>query len=77
MIKRQRRADDARRIADDERHFLRRGMHRRHHEVALVLAVVVVDHDYDLTAGKGRDRRFDLPVMFVHSGSILWLAQSS
>ena len=47
--------------------FSGRGMHRRHHEVALVLAVVVVGHDHDLAAGKGRDRRFDTPVLFGHN----------
>jgi hypothetical protein len=36
-------------------HFLRRGVHRRHHQIALVLAVVVVGHDHDLAAPEGFD----------------------
>ena len=52
VLRRQGRADDAGGMADDEGHFLRRAQRRRHEQVALVLAVVVVgDHD-DLAAGE-------------------------
>ena len=49
----QRRADDAAAMADDERHLLRRAMRGGDDQVALVLAVVVIDHDHDLAAGEG------------------------
>ena len=46
----ERRADDAAAIADDEGHFLRRAQARGHHQIAFVLAVVVIGHDDDLAA---------------------------
>ena len=52
---RQRRADDAAGMADDERHLLRRAQRGRDDEVALVLAIVVVGDDDDLAAGEGLD----------------------
>ena len=52
---RKRRAHDAAGVADDEGHLLRRGVHRGHHEVAFVLAVVVVGDDHDLAAAEGFD----------------------
>src|SRR5215211_56584 len=59
VAKRQRRADDAAGVADDERHLLRRAQRRRDGEVALALAVLVVGHDDDLAAGEGLDRLGD------------------
>src|SRR5439155_8022274 len=50
-----RRADDAGSMADDERDLLRRRMHRRDDEIALVFAVVIIGDDKDLTPGEGVD----------------------
>ena len=52
-LPRQRRADHARGVAHEERDGLGRRRLGRHDEVALVLAVLVVDHDDDLAAGHG------------------------
>ncbi len=62
----ERRADDARGIADDERHLLRRAQRSRDEQVALVLAVVVVGDDHDLAFGEGLDGRFDSCVNIGH-----------
>ena len=62
----ERRADDARRIADDERHLLRRAERGRDEQVALVLAVVVVGDDHDLAFGEGLDRGIDAAVGIRH-----------
>ena len=59
LVAGQRRADDARGVADDERHLLGRAQRRRDEQIAFVLAIVVVGDDDDLAAGKGRDGRFD------------------
>jgi hypothetical protein len=66
FLRRKRRADDARGIANDERHLLRRAERRGDEQVAFVLAVVVVGHDHDLAPGEGRDRRFDAQMGVVH-----------
>jgi hypothetical protein len=50
-------ADDARRVAHEERDRLGRRVLGRHDEVALVLAVLVVDDDDDLAAGDRLRRR--------------------
>ena len=55
----ERRADDARRVAHEERDLLRRGELGRHDEVALVLAVLVVDDDDDLAPSDGGDGVLD------------------
>ena len=65
-LRRQRRADDARGVADDERHLLRRAQRGRDEQVALVLAIVVVGDDDDLAPGEGGNRCFDALVDFVH-----------
>ena len=52
-----RRADDAARVADHEGDLLGRRLRGGHDEVALVLAVVVVDH-HDELAGGNRGNRF-------------------
>ena len=52
---RQRSADDAATVADDERHLLRRAHRGGDDHVALVLPVVVVGHDDDLAAGERLD----------------------
>ena len=49
-----RRAEVARGVVEEERDALRRGELGRHDQVALVLAVLVVDHDEDLAAGERR-----------------------
>ena len=59
LLDRERRANDARRVADDEGHLLRGAQRSRHEQVALVLAVVVVGDDDDLAARKGFDHRAD------------------
>ena len=53
-------ADDARGVAQEERDGLGRGELGRHDEVALVLAVLVVDDDDDLAAPDGGDGVLDL-----------------
>ncbi len=53
-------ADDARGVPEEERDRLGRGELGRHDEVALVLAVLVVDDDDDLAPPDGGDRFFDL-----------------
>ena len=55
-----RHADDARRVVQEEGDLLGRGELGRHDEVALVLAVLVVDHDDDLAAPDGGDGLLDL-----------------
>ena len=52
---RERRADDAAGIADDEGHLLRRAEGSGDDEVALVLAIVVIRDDDDFTAGESLD----------------------
>ena len=52
----ERRADDARGVAHEEGDLLGRGRLGRHDEVALVLAVLVVDHHDDLAPADGGDR---------------------
>ena len=52
---RQRRADDARGVADDEGDLLGRRVYRREDQVAFVLTVVVVGHDDDFASGEGGD----------------------
>ena len=54
-----RHADDAAGVADHEGHLFRRRLRRGHDQVALVLAVGVVDDDDELALGDGRDGRFD------------------
>ena len=54
-----RRAEVARGVVEEERHLLGGGELGRHDEVALVLAVLVVDHDEDLAAGERRDGVLD------------------
>ena len=66
LLDAERRADDARRVADDEGHLLRRAERGGDEQVALVLAVVVVGHDDDLALGEGLDRRIDFGVGVGH-----------
>ena len=71
FLRRQRRADDAGGVADDERHLLGRAERRRDEQIALVLAVVVVGDDHDLALGEGGDNGFnadmDILMSFLHS----------
>ena len=55
----ERHADHARRVAHEERDLLGRGVLGRHDEVALVLAVLVVDDDDDLAPADGGDGVLD------------------
>jgi hypothetical protein len=78
LLGRQRRADDARRIANDEGHLFRRAQARRDEQVAFVLAVVVVGHDEDFAAGKSGDRSLDPLMRVVHlAPNALATAQSA
>jgi hypothetical protein len=43
---------DAARMPDDERHLLRRAERGRAHQVALVLAVIIIDHHDNLAAAE-------------------------
>src|SRR5207247_718534 len=56
---RQRRADESRRVRQEERDLLGGGRLRGHDQVALVLAVFVVDHDDDLAPPDGADDVLD------------------
>src|SRR3546814_6740300 len=56
-IGRHRHADDAARMADHEGDAFRRRLGGRHDQVALVLAVGVVDDDDELAGGDRRDGR--------------------
>ncbi len=69
QLARHRRAHDAGGVADDEGHLLRRGVHRGHHEVALVLAIVVVGDDDDLAAREGFDGCGDAGLRVGHGFS--------
>ena len=53
-LRRDGRADDAGRVLQEEGDLLRRGELGGHDQVALVLAVLVVDDDHDLAATDGR-----------------------
>ena len=66
LLGRQRRADDARGVADDERHLLRRAQARRDKQVAFVLAVVVIGDDDEFAAREGGDGGADVLVSVVH-----------
>ena len=66
-----RHADDAAGVADHERHLLRRRRAGRHDEVALVLAVGVVDHDHQLSLAHGGDGVFDGVELHDRPGVVL------
>src|SRR5580693_6751980 len=66
LLGRQRRADDAGCVADDERHLFRRAQARRDKQVAFILAIVVVGNDEDLAARKGGDGSLDPLMRVVH-----------
>ena len=55
-----RRADEARGVVEEERDLLGGDVLGRHDQVALVLAVLVVDHDEDLAAGERLERLVDV-----------------
>ena len=66
LFQRERRTDDARRVADDERHFLRRAQRAGDEQIAFVLAVVVIGDNDDLAAGERGDGVSDTLVGVVH-----------
>ena len=69
LLKRERRADDARGVADDEPHLLGRAQRARDEQIALVFAVVVVGDDHDLAAREGGDCLLDVALRaVVHGG---------
>src|SRR3984957_12661088 len=53
VFARDRRADDARGVADDERHLLGGAQRGRDNQIALALAVVVIGDDHEFAAGEG------------------------
>ena len=59
-------ANDAGRMADDERHLLRRAKRRGDEEIALVLAVVVVGDNDKLAAREGGHGSPDALVGVAH-----------
>ena len=63
---RQRYADDAAGVPDDERHLFRRGVDGGKDEIALVLAIVVVGNDHELAAREGFDDGVDLVLALEH-----------
>ena len=54
-----RRADDARGVADDERHLLGGAQRRRDDQIALAFAVVVIGDDDEFAMGKGLQNFLD------------------
>ena len=62
----ERRANDARGVADDERHLLRRAQARGNKQIAFVLAVIVIGDDDHLAAGEGGDGGLDALVSVFH-----------
>ena len=72
-----RQADHAARVADHERHRLGRDLLGRHDEVALVLAVLVVDDDDDLAARDRGDGVLDVLSNVMSAASWLGLRSSS
>jgi hypothetical protein len=68
----ERRADDAGRVADDERHLLGRAERGGDEQVALVLAIVIVGDDHDLALGEGGNDGLDALMSFdVHEYAFL------
>ena len=59
FLGRQRRAEDAAGVADHEGDLLRLRLLGGHDQVALVLAILVVDDDDQLAGGEGGDGIFD------------------
>ena len=64
-----RRADEAGRVVQEEGDLLRRDVLGRHDEVALVLAVLVVDDHHDLARDHGGDRLLDAREVVGHLGA--------
>jgi hypothetical protein len=77
LVPGKRRADDARRVADDERHLLGRAQRRRDKQVALALAVVVIGHDDELAASEGGHRGQDALRGVIHFLSVFSFLISS
>ena len=78
LVRAERGADNARGVADDERHLLRRAQARRDEQVALVLAVVVIGDDNDFAARKGGDGGADVLVAYrLPFGSASLAAQTA
>ena len=66
FIVRQGRADDARGMADDERHLFGRAQRSGDEQIALILPIVVVGDDDDLAACESADDGVDALVGVVH-----------
>ncbi len=67
LVERERRADDARRVADDERHLFRRAQVRRDKQIAFILAVIVIGDDDNLATAECRDGGANTFVNVLHS----------
>jgi hypothetical protein len=70
LLRRERGADDARGVADHERHLFRRAQGGGDEQVALVLAVVVVGDHHDLAARKGGDQLFHALMIVGHAACL-------
>ena len=66
FLRSERRADDTRSVADDDRHLLGRAQARRDKQIAFVLAVVVIGHDDELAVREGGYGVPDTLVRIVH-----------
>ena len=69
-----RRADDARGVADDERHLLRGAQRRRDDQIALALAVFVIGDDDEFAVGKGLQNFLDRIRPFYQGLALWWRA---
>ena len=62
-------ADDPAGVPNDERHLFRGGMNGGDHDVALVLAIVIVGDDDKFAACERLDHGVDLMLAFQHESS--------
>src|SRR5262245_30942124 len=69
LLRAKRRADNARCVANDERHLFGRAMRSRDKQVAFILPVVIVGHDHDLALGERLDRGFDALMTVAHGST--------
>src|SRR4030095_5925099 len=69
LLSAKRRADNARCVANNERHLFRRAMRGRDKQVAFILPVVVVGHDHNLALSASLDRGFDALMTVAHGST--------
>ena len=70
LVLRQGHADDARSVANDERHLLGRAERSGDEQIALILPIVVIGDDDDFAAGESGDDGVDALVYVVHCGFV-------